>query len=133
MPSCSCSCSCRCSAFRVRQRATVTRPLLALLLVVALAGGCGSNRFRGPVFLGVLGAAAAAAGGSLMAVGSREGESIFERAGAISLAAGFGLILTAGWWMNLQNKCEVDADCDEKETCSSYVTPAGQIQQCVPR
>ena len=109
------------------------RAVLVAFLLVAFASGCGSNRFRGPVFLGVLGAAAAAAGGSLMAVGSREGESIFERSGAISLAAGFGLILAAGWWMNLQNKCEADSDCDEKETCSSYVTPAGQIQQCVPR
>ena len=109
------------------------RLLLSLCLLAALATGCGSNRFRGPVFLGVLGGAAAAAGGSLMAVGSREGESVFDRAGAISLAAGFGLLLAAGWWMNLQNKCAADADCDEKETCSSYVTPAGQIQQCVPR
>ncbi len=131
MPPCSCSCSRSCPAFRGTP--ATARPLLALLLLVTLASGCGSNRFRGPVFLGVLGAAAAAAGGSLMAVGSREGESIFERSGAISLAAGFGLILTAGWWMNMQNKCEADADCDEKETCSSYITPAGQIQQCVPR
>ncbi len=112
---------------------TTNAARLTLCLVLVLATGCGSNRFRGPVFLGVLGAAAAAAGGALMAIGSRENESLFQRSGAISLAAGFGLILTAGWWMNLQNTCEADSDCDEKETCSSYVTPAGQISQCVPR
>jgi hypothetical protein len=95
--------------------------------------GCGSNRFRGPTFLAAVGAAAAGGGATIMAVGSREQLSELDRAGAISLAAGVGMIIAAGYWISVKNRCETDSDCDEKESCQHLVTPAGQISQCVGR
>lgn len=102
-----------------------------VLLCALLCASCGSQRFKGPTFLAALGAMAASGGVALMSVGDRERFKPMEQAGGISLAAGLGMIIAAGYWISVANRCETDSDCAEKESCQSLVTPAGKIAQCV--
>jgi hypothetical protein len=107
-------------------------PVLVLVVGLALLqSACGSNRFKGPTFVAALGAMAAGSGVALMAVGDRENLSPLEQGGAIALVSGVGLIVLAGVWLSIQNQCDTDSDCAERESCQELVTPAGRMAQCV--
>ncbi len=108
------------------------RALVAIGIVVCLAGGC-ARGYTGPKILAGVGAALLAGGGTTWAVGARRDQDGTANLGIITTAVGAAAVIGAAGWYAISTACEEDPDCPRGEECKEIPALPGRVpyKQCM--